>query len=669
MKKIYILALPMLSMFANASIYKREFKTIDMEAKNITDIYIEKNDAFKQQLIEIDRLIEEERYNNAKELIKKVSKLDITDYVKGKIINKYSIILENTVGVKEAIKYLEEKIEKGLIKENAISETYMLLLTYNNMLNNSSKVKLYYDIIKKIYISDTKLQNLSDIEIAKYYIKKNDFNKAKSILENVLFNTKDSEIAAMASVVMSNIIFTENKDTKRIEKILLNIFNYDKYFFIKNKKLLLKNLSFLEKNINKSLIFRDIIKYMYQNLKIKNNKKEITNLGFLLFKVYMNKKQYKEAKDILLNMLERHDFLTQKDIEYIYILLDYIYSFEEMKRYDSLAKKYKNNKKSLNIISSIFYSNYLKNKDYKNLFKYYKSAKKIEDKYYNEVFLNKLEVFEEVDKLLFKGIFQTKEIKKEEKYEDLYIYLIKKYIDTYKYTFPTNNKIIKFLLDNKETSMNERLYNIYKDNKNILLNMSLIKLFAYSNIKYTNEYIEKILNSNDIRNKEKKFFFIAKINILLSNKELKEVAKLLEQADQYKVTESELKKIYYNYYLLLREYSVDVEYIEKILFKILNLSTTDIKYRPFIDFELIILQNEKMEYSKSIILLNNIPRKIFLNKEKKSKLYYYYAITYNELQEVDNRDKFLKKCISISEDNIWVQNCNFFYKNVSLKQD
>jgi len=662
MKKYLFIVNLFLVLNANG-LYNTEFKTIDTNLNNITDDYILEKQELNNNLDIIYQLIKEKEFLKAQLILKKQLNNSEDKYINGLLILANTDIIKNIKTPQKAIKYLEGNLESGFIDDDNIAKTYIKLLELNVKHENINKIDFYYNIIKELYEDTPEYIYKSDIEYAKYLINKNNFIKAKQLLENILYKTKNTQLAATSSIVLSKLLFKEQKDFKNITKLLTNIFKYKKEFFLDNMDLLIENLELFKKY--KEPIYFEILEYMFDNIIKKEYKKEWKEIGFLLYNKHMKNKDYIKAKKSILTMSYNYEYLNKKDLAKINIKLDYIYGLLRIKDIDDLIKKYRNSyyKKTFEVIKM---KHIIEDKNIVNAFEFYNTYIGIKKRYFEVIYLDKKVLDNKLDILIFNNKIIMNNYKKMAKENDIKILtdIVKNKLEEYKNDFPINHNILEFLNYYQNYDLNKRLYNIYLEEDNIIINRDLLSLFIRTDVQHTLFYIDKVLKNKEISNPNKKYFYIARINILVLEKNVKALKEQINYFNVYQLTPKEEKDILYNYYLLLKSVPTDEDYLEEILLYILNLSSDDIKFRPFVDFELILLQNEKEEYRKSLVLLNNIPRKIFLNKEIKAKLYYFYSYIYNELGEDKKRNKYLNKCLTIIEDNIWVQNCKFFKKRL-----
>jgi len=661
--KHYLLTFALFFSLNGNGLYNTEFKTIDTNVNNITDDFIIEKKELNNNLSTIYNLINEKEFLKAQLVLKKQLSSSDDKYINSLLILANSNIIKNIHSPQKAIKYLEDNLEGGFIDDDNIANTYIKLLELNVKYNNYNKIHFYHNIIKELYQDTPDYIYKSDIEYSKYLINKNNFIKAKQLLENILYKTKNDELAATSSIVLSKLLFKEQKDFKNITKLLNNIFKYKKEFFIDNMDLLIENLDLFKKY--KEPIYFEILEYMFDNIIKKEYKKEWKEIGFLLYEKNMKNKDYLKAKKSILTMSYNYNYLNKQDLRKIDVRLDYIYGLLKTKNIDDLIKKYKGSpyKKTFEVIKM---KQVIENKKIKLAFDNYELFTSLNKKYFNTIYLDNIELKKELENLIFNNEIVMNRFKKlkNENHINTVIKIVTNNLNKYKEDFPTNHNILEFLNYFQHYDLNNKLYKMYLKDDNIIINRDLLSLLIRTNVKQTLYYIEKVLNNKEISNIDKKYFYIAKINILILEKNIEGLKEQINYFNVYKLNEKEEKDILYNYYLLLKTVPTNDAYLEEILLYILNLSSDNITFRPFVDFELIQLQNEREEYKKSLVLLDNIPRKIFLNKELKAKLYYFYSYTYNELNKYKKRDKYLNRCLGIIEDNIWVQNCKFFKKRL-----
>jgi predicted negative regulator of RcsB-dependent stress response len=662
MKK-YLFILNLFMALNSKGLYNTEFKTIDTKLNNITDDFIIEKKELNSNLDIIYKLIKDKEFLKAQLILKKQLNNSNDKYINSLLILANTDIIKNIKTPQKAIKYLENNLESGFIDDDNIANTYIKLLELNVKHENINKIDFYYNIIKELYQDTPEYIYKSDIEYAKFLINKNNFIKAKQLLENILYKTENSQLAATSSIVLSKLLFKEQKDFKNITKLLTNIFQYKKEFFLDNMDLLIENLDLFKKY--KEPIYFDILEYMFDNIIRKEYKKEWKEIGFLLYEKHMKNKEYIKAKKSILTMSYSYEYLNKKDLSKINLRLDYIYGLLKIKNIDDLIKKYKRTS-FLKIFKIIKMKHLIEDKNINEAFKYYQDYIAIQKKYFDIIYLNKIELDNDLNTLIFnnKIIMNNFKNMKNDKNISILTKIVENKLEQYQSDFPINHNILEFLNYYQYYDLNKKLYNMYLEETNIIINRDLLSLFIRTDVKHTLFYIDKVLNDKEISNLNKKYFYIARINILVLEKDVGALKEQINYFNVYQLTPKEEKDILYNYYLLLKTVPTDEYYLEEILLYILNLSSSDIKFRPFVDFELILLQNEKEEYKKSLVLLDNIPRKIFLNKEIKAKLYYFYSYIYNELGETKKRNKYLNKCLTIIEDNIWVQNCKFFKKRL-----
>jgi len=642
---------------------EREFKAIDENFKDVSDKFIVSNKDIKLNISKIMEYIKDDKFSKAEMLTNKLLDNTTDDFTRGQLLNIYAIILEKTTEPKTVIAFIENNIELKKITNSNIGESYYLLLKNYAKLNNSKKTKMYYNIINDVFHKNKYIREKSDIVYAKFLLSLNNFAKANKLLENVFYNTKYKENAAASSLVLINLYFEKKQISPQlIEKYLSKIFKYNKKFFLNHKTDIFKNLDLFSKLDSKTV--QDILVYLFNN--IDNNRKYSKNwkkIGFILYKKYLRKQEYAKAKDILMKLLAKYTWINKNEIKFIKNNLQYIYELTEVKP----VLKYKKNHEK-DIVIDFFIKQ--KKWKYNHLFllKNLKKYKEIDRTNYDYFFFDKKKMVNSlIDSTLDYYIINDNQIDFKDKLSrKTFLDILLQRIDTLIDKFPINLRIIAFFIENKYYGYNSKLFEKFKYNTNDILNRALITLFLDKNYNYSLSYLDKMIETPNIDIKEKKYFFLTKMNLLFLNKSLTEINKNFKLKDKFLLTTKEKIDLYFKYYLIIKNSPADDSKIEDTLINLINLSISinDTTHRPFIDFELVEILLSNREYKKSLLILDAIPKKHFLSDEYKAELSYSYANIYYHLHDYDNAKINITDCLQITDDSLWVQSCQFLKNRI-----
>ena len=479
---------------------------------------------------------------------------------------------------------------------------------------------------------------------AKKYKNQKFYKKAIKVYEDILYNTKDLDMASKASIELG-FIYLENKDSKKASKFV--------------KKVLKANPSFLDKipkesfNIAKKFaqnkdanLSIEIYKQISKN-KLLNKEESLKELGYWHEIAGDKKRALKLYHQYLKSYPDgRYLEFVKRAIDRLILDIDDINSSKDINNLDRILKEYKDTplyKKAILKKSQIL----LENKKYKEILKL---APKIKE-------AGGIKLLKEVASIVF-----TQDLK-EDKCKDAL-----KLKDEYNLTTVKNDLYKEFACDKKLSKnasavlvLNKLIKNSQDSSKKIDYMYELVKLYQklgkYKELLLVSDDLKKLLklqNSSKYRDlciySADAFFQIGGLENLMIDetykceKILKDDVRLI---DLYNRVLSYAKK--------RDDKNMIINFAKKIvrLQDKYNLDT----YTPIVELDLAEALRAKKKYQEALdVVLKLLYKK--LNDKQRAHVLYLAGYLSEKLEKVKEAKEFYSKCGEIVEDISWVKLCS-----------
>jgi len=554
----------------------------------------------------------------------------------------------------EIIKLGKKWIKQFPSNQNIPEVLYYIANAYQSI-GQESDAKYFYDILITEHPKN-KYTKLGIISFADTLYAQNRKQKALQLYKNVLYSTKDIQVASIAADRLAH-IYLQTKQYKKAKEYYDKIIKANPDFILNNhQKAYNLALNLSSKDITDTSI--EILENLLKKLKKEPDLKEsvIKSLGDL----YAKEKNYKKASYYYrkyLSLYKYGDYVDEvkKNLDGIFFETNETNSTKLLNYYDKLIDRYKSGKiyeKAAILKAKLL----IKNKNYKTALI---ELNKLEVNFKNKNTVNKLK--KEAAWHLAVLALDAKDCLKAVKYIQEYNItkkinqkeLVKCYLQTYNYNkaILLSQKALK-----KKTTIDDKLFWLDMQAKSLLKKQSFDKLYAITKdiISLSNSFDKKSYLKNGLY-----YQFFALFGLKKYDKAL-QIAQTIDKkfANNFKNVE-----IYKKIIELSKQRADDfmiVKYADKII-KLQN-RFKSYPFSPQIEFEYVASLKRLNKNREAIKILKNMAKR-FNKSSVKSRIYYEIGALSLKLNDKNGAKKAFENCIKIKDKNSWKKLCE---ENLSL---
>ena len=586
------------------------------------------------------------------------SKLNKIQIFKSDIVLLQSEIMMKLEGkryVLEAERFLEGAINSGQIREESLLDAYMLLVKIKLKANKAKEALYFAQTILENY--DTPLKQVyGKIALAEINLFQRDYKKAQKMLNDVLYQTSDVEVASVVADKLFD-VYVDDKKPEKAYELIEKVLKTNPNFYLKDIPYAITKANQLLKASMPKLA----INLLEKVLKKTQSPQTIEKVKMMLADAYLDILDLASAKEYYKQVL--NEFPESDSAKKAKAAIDEILMREGKFSPRTIAEKYpeSNHMQQTALFQDLI--NKKKEKKYSEILKSKKVYNKLSDTIASRFgFKNVKDVYRDVQVAFIKDYLDENKCEELDKtMNEVEPDALNELISDQKY----KNKFFECLIDYPNKKVFIVVNQALKESRDAEAYLSLEKM-AYNLGLYDDslQYSKMVEMTKDkvILNKE----FLQKFMLAKTMDDKKMVEGLLKKGDAEPIfiesnkNEPMILDFYYDFYLYLagnNNFTKANEILKK-MDQVKKAKRIKI-YSPFVEINLADLEKNKKNYKDQIALLERgLKNSWRISQNEYARIYYELSKSFGILGKTTQSQEYLDKCKKTTDKlSIWKKMC------------
>ena len=586
------------------------------------------------------------------------SKLNKIQIFKSDIVLLQSEIMMKLEGkryVLEAERFLEGAINSGQIREESLLDAYMLLVKIKLKANKAKEALYFAQTILENY--DTPLKQVyGKIALAEINLFQRDYKKAQKMLNDVLYQTSDVEVASVVADKLFD-VYVDDKKPEKAYELIEKVLKTNPNFYLKDIPYAITKANQLLKASMPKLA----INLLEKVLKKTQSPQTIEKVKMMLADAYLDILDLASAKEYYKQVL--NEFPESDSAKKAKAAIDEILMREGKFSPRTIAEKYpeSNHMQQTALFQDLI--NKKKEKKYSEILKSKKVYNKLSDTIASRFgFKNVKDVYRDVQVAFIKDYLDENKCEELDKtMNEVESDALNELISDQKY----KNKFFECLIDYPNKKVFIVVNQALKESRDAEAYLSLEKM-AYNLGLYDDslQYSKMVEMTKDkvILNKE----FLQKFMLAKTMDDKKMVEGLLKKGDAEPIfiesnkNEPMILDFYYDFYLYLagnNNFTKANEILKK-MDQVKKAKRIKI-YSPFVEINLADLEKNKKNYKDQIALLERgLKNSWRISQNEYARIYYELSKSFGILGKTTQSQEYLDKCKKTTDKlSIWKKMC------------
>ena len=586
------------------------------------------------------------------------SKLNKIPIFKSDIVLLQSEIMMKLEGkryVLEAERFLEGAINSGQIREESLLDAYMLLVKIKLKANKAKEALYFAQTILENY--DTPLKQVyGKIALAEINLFQRDYKKAQKMLNDVLYQTSDVEVASVVADKLFD-VYVDDKKPEKAYELIEKVLKTNPNFYLKDIPYAITKANQLLKASMPKLA----INLLEKVLKKTQSPQTIEKVKMMLADAYLDILDLASAKEYYKQVL--NEFPESDSAKKAKAAIDEILMREGKFSPRTIAEKYpeSNHMQQTALFQDLI--NKKKEKKYSEILKSKKVYNKLSDTIASRFgFKNVKDVYRDVQVAFIKDYLDENKCEELDKtMNEVESDALNELISDQKY----KNKFFECLIDYPNKKVFIVVNQALKESRDAEAYLSLEKM-AYNLGLYDDslQYSKMVEMTKDkvILNKE----FLQKFMLAKTMDDKKMVEGLLKKGDAEPIfiesnkNEPMILDFYYDFYLYLAGNNnfIKANEILKKMDQVKKAKRIKI-YSPFVEINLADLEKNKKNYKDQIALLERgLKNSWRISQNEYARIYYELSKSFGILGKTTQSQEYLDKCKKTTDKlSIWKKMC------------
>ena len=586
------------------------------------------------------------------------SKLNKIQIFKSDIVLLQSEIMMKLEGkryVLEAERFLEGAINSGQIREESLLDAYMLLVKIKLKANKAKEALYFAQTILENY--DTPLKQVyGKIALAEINLFQRDYKKAQKMLNDVLYQTSDVEVASVVADKLFD-VYVDDKKPEKAYELIEKVLKTNPNFYLKDIPYAITKANQLLKASMPKLA----INLLEKVLKKTQSPQTIEKVKMMLADAYLDILDLASAKEYYKQVL--NEFPESDSAKKAKAAIDEILMREGKFSPRTIAEKYpeSNHMQQTALFQDLI--NKKKEKKYSEILKSKKVYNKLSDTIASRFgFKNVKDVYRDVQVAFIKDYLDENKCEELDKtMNEVESDALNELISDQKY----KNKFFECLIDYPNKKVFIVVNQALKESRDAEAYLSLEKM-AYNLGLYDDslQYSKMVEMTKDkvILNKE----FLQKFMLAKTMDDKKMVEGLLKKGDAEPIfiesnkNEPMILDFYYDFYLYLAGNNnfIKANEILKKMDQVKKAKRIKI-YSPFVEINLADLEKNKKNYKDQIALLERgLKNSWRISQNEYARIYYELSKSFSILGKTTQSQEYLDKCKKTTDKlSIWKKMC------------
>ena len=586
------------------------------------------------------------------------SKLNKIQIFKSDIVLLQSEIMMKLEGkryVLEAERFLEGAINSGQIREESLLDAYMLLVKIKLKANKAKEALYFAQTILENY--DTPLKQVyGKIALAEINLFQRDYKKAQKMLNDVLYQTSDVEVASVVADKLFD-VYVDDKKPEKAYELIEKVLKTNPNFYLKDIPYAITKANQLLKASMPKLA----INLLEKVLKKTQSPQTIEKVKMMLADAYLDILDLASAKEYYKQVL--NEFPESDSAKKAKAAIDEILMREGKFSPRTIAEKYpeSNHMQQTALFQDLI--NKKKEKKYSEILKSKKVYNKLSDTIASRFgFKNVKDVYRDVQVAFIKDYLDENKCEELDKtMNEIESDALNELISDQKY----KNKFFECLIDYPNKKVFIVVNQALKESRDAEAYLSLEKM-AYNLGLYDDslQYSKMVEMTKDkvILNKE----FLQKFMLAKTMDDKKMVEGLLKKGDAEPIfiesnkNEPMILDFYYDFYLYLAGNNnfIKANEILKKMDQVKKAKRIKI-YSPFVEINLADLEKNKKNYKDQIALLERgLKNSWRISQNEYARIYYELSKSFGILGKTTQSQEYLDKCKKTTDKlSIWKKMC------------